>query len=70
MNKKQKIVGWCVVVLLAIAVLLFGIYWWEWEGLDGLSFSFTVVIPILLIGGFAFFAVRDDGDKKSKNEQK
>ena len=62
-------IGWWIVSLLTVVSVFSGIYTIveDWRN----AFGFTVltfVIPILLIGGFAFFAAKDTGDKKSGNE--
>lgn len=69
MNKKQVIIIWIMAILLSFISVLYGIAMFDDGKLDqGLLFVF--VIPILLIGGLAFYCAKEKRSREVALETK
>jgi membrane protein DedA with SNARE-associated domain len=63
MNSAQARVAWVVVILLSLCSVGIGIWDWYDKYFRAVQILLYLVVPILLIGGLAFYRAKEKADK-------
>lgn len=70
MNKRQAKIAWWLIILLSVILAIWGLIGPEgnsfYEETYGVFVLFTLVVPVVLIFGFAFIRAREKGKDKSQ----